>query len=87
MLKKLVVSSLIFGSVLAFAQPRVSPVQDRDNHNYSQSRDNSRFQNNYRNERRPEFRERERFVQPSFRRVVGDRRFGYYDRFHHWCWY
>jgi len=86
MLRILTVSTLMFGSILGLAQAQ--PAPDRD-HNYNQNynqRDNQRI------ERRAPVRYEQRDVRRNDRdrddrRVIGDRRYGYYDRFNHWCWY
>ena len=69
MMKRLVVSTLIFGA-LAFASPQVAAARERD------------FHGDARVERRVVVERR-----PVIERRIGDRRFGYYDIHHVWCWY
>ena len=74
MMKRLVVSSLIFGA-LAFASPQVAAARERDSHQ------------DYRVERRPVERRVEVERRPVIERRIGDRQFGYYDNHRNWCWY
>jgi len=92
MLKTLAVSTLLVGSMAAFAQP--AAARDRDDHRNDRDRD--RYARNYdhrgdRDHEREEWREHERFenrfVPYAYRAGYGDPRFGYYDRFGVWCWY
>jgi Ni/Co efflux regulator RcnB len=91
MLKSLTVSTLILGSVLAFAQPQVAAARDRDDyrHDRDRGRDRDEWRERARHERheREEWRERERWEHRYSRDRDRDYRRGYYDRWGYWHWY
>jgi Ni/Co efflux regulator RcnB len=82
MLKSLTVSTLILGSVLAFAHPQVAAARDRDDYRHDRDRDRYERRDRERHERE-ERRERERWEH----RYARDRDRGYYDRWGYWHWY
>ena len=88
MLKSLAVSTLLLGSVVAFAQP--AAARDRDDHRDNRDRDHyarnfDRRDDDHRDEHdRGAWRAPVRYVD---RYGYGDLRYGYYDRFGVWCWY
>ena len=80
MFKSLAVSTLILGSVLAFAQPQVAAARDRDDYRYgyNDNRGQRGWRDNDRHERE-EWREHERWEHN--RRFRDYRRgYGYYNR-------
>ena len=74
MFRSLTVSTLILGSVLAFAQPQVASARDRDDYRHDRDRD------------RYERRDRERREHERWEHRY-DRHRGYYDRWGYWHWY
>jgi len=96
MFKHLAISTLMFGSVLGFAQ--AAQARDRDDYRRGDQRVERRDYDRRDNDRRDydrggyyrrdfDRRDHERFERRYDRRIVGDLRYGYYDRFNRWCWY